>query len=603
MNSGKKRLILLLVVVALTLGFGPIGYAAPWNPEELMAVEELHPEMKGVGKTVFSGTRVEEFGVEILAVLKNVRPGGDLILARLSGGPLEHAGVIGGMSGSPVYIGGKLIGAVAYGWSFAKEPIAGITPIGEMLELLEGGGAETPEGLTLEYPNKEDDKPLFSDIRVPGESLVGRSIRGSLSLTPIWTPLTLSGFDERVVELMTPTLEKWGMIPILGGSAVEGVGPDSLVPGAAIGVQLVRGDASASAIGTLTYRKGGRVIAFGHPMFFAGPIDLPLTGAYVHSILPSQVSSFKFASPTQPMGKVDQDRRAGVAGIINPKALPQLIPMHIRLTTGDQIKDYQFEVVEHKLFSPFFVGWTMLNTILTSGRKLGECTLKLHMRIELGDRSAITREDLFSGPSVPLRVTDAVSGPVQLLMDNEFEPVNIEGISLDIHIDERRRTANIEGIRVNRVRVRPGEEVELEVLLKPYHEGTIIEKVSLKIPRDVPEGQVQLRVGDALSAQAWEVARLPLEYKPQNLDQLIDHLEKKESNNQIVVELFLPRQGAMVQGRELPCPPPSILSVIRPHKQTGEVYLTEGISLLRQRLFTNYVVRGSETLNLIIIRE
>lgn len=603
-----KKIWPILLITGLIYILGPNGHAADLNPDEFMAVDKLKPGMKGIGKTVFSGTRIEEFQVEILAVLKNVRPKGDLILARVSGGPLDETGVIAGMSGSPVYIDGKLIGAVAYSWPFAKEPIAGITPISEMLEVFEKEETGDSGTTLLRFNSLDglDSVRSFSDLSISGDLVDDhpylKDYQG-FALIPIRTPVTLSGFDSRVIELMSPMFSKLGLIPVQGGSGSEAMDPTDFVPGAAIGVQLVRGDATISGIGTLTYRKGDRVIAFGHPLFFAGSIDLPMTGAYVHSIMPSQVCSFRFASSIKLLGKIGQDRRAGISGTIG--SLPELIPLHIRLRTDGErnSEDYQFEIIDHKLFSPLFVGWTVLNTVLSSGKARGDCALKLRMDISLGGQSTISKEDLFSGPSVPVSAADAVSRPIFLLMSNEFEEVDIEDISLTIFIEERRRTTRIEGVRINKERVRPGESLELKVFVKPYHEDGVTERIELKIPEDTPEGRVQIRVGDASSAQAWKMERLPLTHRPRNLSQLIDILEKEESNNDIIVEVFLARRGAMVKGEELPSLPPSILSVMRSSKQTGEGDLTEGTVLLKRKLSTDYVVSGSEVLPLEVNKE
>ena len=319
-----------------------------------MDPDQLKPGMKGVGKTVFQGMKVEEFGVEILGVLKKWRPDGDLILAKLSGGPLEKTGVIAGMSGSPVYIQGKLIGAIAYAWPFATQPIVGITPIGEMLEIPREGG---------EWGEASPQK-----------------MGGTYSLSPLVTPVMLSGFSPQVLEEMVPFLKGLGCFPLQAeGQGMEGqdVRPQ---PGSAIGVQLVRGDAEAIAVGTLTYMDGDRVYAFGHSFLNAGGVDFPFTGVYVHSILPSQVISFRFTSSAAPWGRISQDTEAGISGFF--KARAKLIPLKISISSAGPVRDYRFEIVDHKMLSSLFFRWASLNVLLS---RLGnrEATLRVSSLISL----------------------------------------------------------------------------------------------------------------------------------------------------------------------------------------------------------------------------
>ncbi|MCD5401397.1 hypothetical protein LR013_02225, partial [candidate division NPL-UPA2 bacterium] len=279
-----------------------------------MGVEELRSGMRGIGRTVFSGTKVEDFDVEILGVLENVWPRGDLILVRLEGGPLERTGVISGMSGSPIYIEGRLIGALAYAWPFSREAIAGVTPIKDMLSIWEAD------------KNIRGDEASWSWE----QPLTGESGPGAFTLKPLPSPLTLSGFDPQVIREMELTLSRFGFLITQGGG---GAAPEkeevSLVPGAAVGVPLIKGDLNATVIGTLTYRRGDKILALGHPMLFGGTVDLPLSGAYIQALMPSQFISFKLGSATQTVGRISQDRRAAIAGEVGNFA--RMIPFEVKI--------------------------------------------------------------------------------------------------------------------------------------------------------------------------------------------------------------------------------------------------------------------------------
>ena len=326
MNSAKFKMKFLLFLFYLSV---------PVLATEYMPTHEIQAGMKGIGKTVFQGTQVDSFEVEILGVMRNVRPRGDIIIARLSGGPLEKTGIIAGMSGSPVYIHGKLIGALAFAWPFSKEPIAGITPISEMLQIVQWvsrlEGEEDQEMGMVEDLKFEISEDILShnDLRYP---------HSTFEMTPIQTPLILSGFDERSLKDARQLFEPLGLLPVQGGIAGEENSPDAdaLVPGSAVGVQLISGDARAGALGTVTERKGKQILAFGHPFLWTGEVDFPMTKGYIHSILPSQVISFKMGSPGKVVGRLIQDRRAGIFGKIGEYS--KMIPVDITIHRTDHSK-------------------------------------------------------------------------------------------------------------------------------------------------------------------------------------------------------------------------------------------------------------------------
>ena len=320
-RMGLARICVLLVAVfAVALAGIPI-----------MTVDELKPGMKGTGRSVFFGTEIKEFDVEVVDIMRHVWPRGDMILCRLSGQGLEESGLVAGMSGSPVYIDGKLVGAVSYAWSFAKEPLAGVTPAAQMLEI-------------WNEPDRSES---------PGGSRSGRTARsgGLAGLSALPLPVALSGFTPALAELVGPALKGFDLLPV-GAAGVLGATADTsaLVPGAAVGVALVSGDVQLSGIGTLTCREGNRILAFGHPMSRAGNVRMPMVGGVIHSVVPSVASSFKLFSPTAPLGTINQDRLAGVGGYIGP--VPAMLPVTAVVSSPSGLDTYRFRIVEQEQLAP-----------------------------------------------------------------------------------------------------------------------------------------------------------------------------------------------------------------------------------------------------------
>lgn len=538
-----------------------------------MTPDQLKPGMKGVGKTVFQGMKVEEFEVEILGVLKKWRPNGDLILAKLSGGPLEKTGVIAGMSGSPVYVQGDLIGAVAYAWPFSTQPIAGITPIKEMLEVTQGG-----KGWGEVFPQES-----------------GRTS----NLIPLATPVMLSGFSPQVLEEMVPFLEGLGLFPLFSegqGGGGEDVRPQ---PGSAIGVQLVRGDAEAIAVGTLTHMDGDRVYAFGHSFLNAGGVDFPFTGVYVHSILPNQIISFCFTSSAAPWGKINQDTEAGISGVFKAKA--KLIPLKISLASSDATRDYHFEIVDHKFLSSQFFRWASLNALLSS---LGsrEATLRVSSQISLKGFPPLERENLFTGSAPFFPLVAKLSDLIKRLQENDFKRAQIARVSLKIEIEEGRKSAILQGLWLDRDIVKPGSKVILTLFFQPYSGSPFIKKVEIPIPFNVPEGQLWVKAGTGKCVHDWEKERNPYYDLSRNFPQLLENMRREKGNDMVKVELLSSASGYSVEGRELPCLPPSALEVMSSTPGKGERGLVKGGKIFESWLRLGCSVSGCQEVPLEVKR-
>jgi hypothetical protein len=506
------------------------------------------------------------------------------------------------MSGSPVYVEGKLIGAVAYTWPFAKEPIAGITPIAEMLNVMRDNRQEEMGSLPQQV------YPLTSSqtaIRVPKEiALANPQVEGlqGATLKPIATPLVLSGFDSEVIERMSPQLAEWGLIPLQGGGTTAQQPDDlTLEPGSPLGVQLVGGDLSATNIGTLTSRRGNQVVAFGHRMFLSGSVSFPMTGVYIHDVMPSQALSFKLGAATQILGTIQQDRYPAVAGIIGQ--MPDMLPVEVQIGSASEKEKYQFQVIRDRELCPYFALYSLFNTVLVAEKLYGDATIKSQLSIQIQGYPDLRLQNLYSGHQAVYHTCLRLLSPLYAIVQNPFKKVRIEDVRFDIEVQERIRSAWINGVRVDKKTVRPGEEVQATVTLEQYLGQCFSRKISLKIPEDVPEGKILLWVGDAQTHKAWEQKRAPDKYLPKNLTHLLQILSSEEKNNTLIVQLFGPEKGLTVEAREMPSLPASILAVMESSKQTGQIGSVAGTVIAKKQIGTDFVLSGSYSVPLEVSRE
>lgn len=553
-----------IVSVSLASGFTPLEGDSLTG---FMSVEELKPGMKGIGKTVFSGKEISEFEVEIIGVLKKVFPKGDMILVRLKHELLDKTGLISGMSGSPVYIDGKLIGAIAYGWMFTEETIAGVTPIMEMLPLLD---EDTQVRKTTRLGKLKLSKPFSYGKHTLREIVVSPYARPEYSsfpmaLTPIATPLMVGGFTQDVMNEMEPVFREVGLLPVQSGGSEEGSA--DIVPGAVVGAQLVSGDCELTALGTLTYSHEGKILAFGHPMLGAGKVDFPMTGGSVHTIVQSQLFSFRLTSPTTPFGRISRDTRVAISGEVGK--FPELIPLSIVIKTPDEKKEFNYQMIDNELLSPNLLRFCILNSVLSTSSPVEKATT-LNLRIQLKDYpEPVTIENTF-GRSIPVRQwLEEITYLLTEIMNNQFEKVDVQDINLEVELSDTPLSAVIESIRIDKLEVKPGEDINLTVIVKPYGEEYTQVRTKIAIPEDLPDGELTVIVCDAKGSVEMTGARNPEKLRPHSFTQLIELFQEIEKNNEIVVRVFTPFGGVTVRGQELPSLPPSLVSIMSSSRETG----------------------------------
>ncbi len=560
---------------------------------ETMPVEELRRGMLGIGRTVFQGTRIDTFQVEILGVLHNaIGPRSDLILARLSGGPLSNTGVILGMSGSPVYVDGKLIGAVSYRvGAFAKEPIAGITPIAAMVDLFNRPAA--PEGVSSAARLK----------KAGARRLIDLAGMDAAELTPISLPIVISGFAPQAVEDFRQAFSDLGWTPVQGGGGVDpGLPAGGFEPGAALGVQLVRGDLSVTGIGTLTHRDGDRVVGFGHSMIFGGATAFPMTGAYIHEVLPSQSASFKLGVAGRTMGAIVQDRAPGIAGTIGLEV--DMMPVQINLRSPGKEAQFRMEVLRDRDLSPTLLRIAVFSAMVSSEKLTGEVTVKSRVRIDLNGRPSVEAENVYAGALGLGSAVLGVTTPFANLIRNPFQPIRIERVTFDLDVEaERAHTAHIQAIGLQKTSFQPGDTVRVTVSLRPYWGGLRQVEEAMVIPNQMPGGRLILRVSSASAHVKQEAKRAPGEYNARNLDHLIRLLGRAGRNNEMVVELLSGAQGVTIEGREVSRLPSSVLSALQFARSSDAVKQVRQTVVQRVRIPTDYVLSGSQIVVLNVNRK
>ena len=584
-------------------------------------VDELKAGMIGTGRTVFEGDRLDEFKVHILGVLRNViGPRRDLIIARLEGGPLAHTGVIAGMSGSPVYIDGRLLGAVSYSLGqFSKEPIAGITPIDEMIDAATFAAPRpaaarvelqlpiTPDGMRASLRQAFSWTRPFADSPADVQVLGAPGVNAGLGtmLRPIATPISFGGFESSVIDPLAAAFRDQGFMPMMTGvqagaftqSANGAQSSAVLRPGDPVGVGLMSGDMSLGATGTVTEVEGNRVYAFGHPFYGLGPTQFPMTKAYVVTLLPSLANSMKLASTGEVIGTVHQDRATTIAGTLG--AGPQMIPLRINLTSDRGTKKtFNMAMVNDQLFTPLLTYVSIANTLTSYERQNGAASYVVRGSASVKGHGTVAFEDLFTGDQGSIGAATYVVAPINLLLRNAFEEVEFERLELNIDASEQARTATIERVWVDGTRVKAGSRVDLKVLLRTYRG----EEITRTVPVDVPPnaaGSLSVMVSDGTRLSQWEARELQVQpLQTRDLQQMIRVLNNARKNNRLYVRLLGRDQGAVVKGESLSALPPSVMGVLESDRNGGSFRALQNAVLGEYEVATEHAITGTRTLTL-----
>ena len=617
------RFILVLVLALAGLCSAAVAQQSPAATgvadARLFPLEDVRPGMKGTARTVFSGTEAEEFGVEILGVLPGFpAPRQSAIIARLTGKNVERTGVFAGMSGSPVFIDGKLVGAIAFSFPFAKEPIAGITPIKQMIDIFERGSErrtgtpQTPHTISFTQLASTDWKPSLPKPAVSGAPLVANVSAGSPLLpylgqqfSPIATPLVFGGITQDSLNLFAPELMANGLLPVssVGGAAsITRLAPTNdktLLPGTSVSVQLVRGDYSIAASGTVTFRDDKRIYAFGHPFLSLGAADMPMTEASVVTVIPNTNNSFKLSVPGQMVGAISQDRATGIYGQLGQA--PKMIPVKINLhTSRDRTETFNYEVANDSFLTPLLLNITIYNTITSSERSVGDSTISVNGKINVVGQDEVNLDRRFSGQNAPVLAAGSVAVPTATLLTSGFDNVQIGGVTLDITSTDEKNAGALERISLDRTEVHPGENVEVQAYVRTESGKQFVQPIPVQIPQDVPPGQLLVFVGDGGALQEGSAAKA---FVPQDLSQLVGAINKMKKSDRLYVKLFRITPGAVIGTSEMPNLPPSVVATLNSDRSSGGYTPTILSPIYEKELPpADFVISGQQLIAIDVVR-
>jgi len=572
-NGMRKFVLALAAFSCLTLpGFAAEkSTATPTRKTETIPVSQIHPGMRGYALTVFQGTKPESMDVEVLGVLKNMNgPKGDIILVRLHGEKAEYTGVVAGMSGSPVYFDGKLAGALAFRiGEFSKEPIAGVTPIADMLEINAFDKSLAPG------PSAAATADSNAATKTSGPGLPADAAIQSFAnyLKPIEAPLVFTGFGEEAVKMFAPQFAASGIVPVMGaGSASDEKQPEPLEAGSAVSAVLVRGDMDIAATCTVTYIDPQRLLACGHPLLQFGSVDLPMTKANVLATLPSPLNAFKIVNTTEAAGAFVQDRHTGIMGLLNKE--PEMIPVTLNIHNGAASKEIHYEVLNNPRLSPVAMMATVFNALHGINDYGEETTYRFKGLISVKGYPEVTLQNVFaptdSGQPAAFLAALALGDRFGRIYDNPFDVPAVKSVKLDFDLVKERRQARLESARTDLTEARPGDEITVETVLAPYRGERVVRQIPIRIPTSASKGPLRILVSDGDTLDRMRRA-MPMMARKLDLASTIALLNKEHSNNRVYVSLLEADPEAMVADKVMPALPYSVMNVMDGMRGTQEM--------------------------------
>lgn len=581
---------------------------APAGSAQIMPLAEVKEGMRGTARTVFRGTEPEAFNVEILGILPSaVGPRQDLIIGKLSGGGADRTHVFAGMSGSPVYIDGKLVGAISYSFPFSKEPICGITPVEQMITIFEQnpGAKRTsqPRAVSFAELAATEWKPNFPRQATVASSLAASTIPSIAGQTfqPIATPLTFSGFSQETLNLFAPQLMSVGLMPVasVGGGAkmtpLKKYDDKTLQGGTSVSMQLTRGDYSLAAAGTVTFRDGEKVYAFGHPFLSLGTADLPMSESHVITVIPNLNNSFKLAVPDAMVGTMTQDRNTGVFGKLGQA--PKMIPVKLNLQTSREKQEtFNFEVAKDDFLTPLLLNIAIYNSISAMERSIGDSTIQIEGDIKVKGQEPIKIERRFTGAQAMQHAAGSVAVPVNALLRSGFDEAEISEVVLNVSSTDGNQAAVLERIALDRTEVKTGESFEVQAFVRNKAGQIFVQRTPVTVPKDTPAGTLLVSVGDGGSVQQVAASR---SFVPKNLGELIKTINEIKKNDRLYVQTYRVTNGAIIGAKELPNLPPSVLATLNNDRTAGGFTPTV-LTVLTEQVIApaDYVITGQQVLTI-----
>ncbi len=606
--------VFLLAALSATAQFQTVSTSG--SGVKVFPLSEIKEGMRGTARSVFRGTEPEEFTVEILGIVPNyIGPRQDMIVGRLSGANAERTFVFAGMSGSPVYIDGKLVGAISYSFPFAKEPIAGITPFEQMVSVVEQGPARKAAAIgprsfsysELMSPNWLPDvnsRPVGAAVTGFGADSRLMSVAGQ-TFTPIATPITISGISKKTLDSLTPMFERAGLMPVSASGGDTELKPlkkataATLLGGTSVVVHLSRGDIQIAAAGTVTLRDGNKIYAFGHPFFSLGSAELPMSESHVVTVVPNANNSFKLAVPDDLVGTMTQDRATGIYGMLGQS--PRMLPVKIKLTTSrGRSEEVNFESAFDELLTPLIINAGIGNAISANERGIGDTTIELSGEITIKGEEPIRINRRFTGPQATALTAAAGAVPLSALLRANFDGLQITGVNLNLNAVDGSKTAVIDRISVDRTQVKAGETVEIVATARTESGKLMFEKIPFTIPVGTAPGQLAIAVGDGAAVS--QNAAIT-QFTPRTATELISILNRLKRSDRLYAVATRASAGAIVGSSEMPNLPPSMLATLNNDRTAGGSKPSVSTIVYEIEIAPGeYIISGSQTLNIEVIR-
>lgn len=563
----------------------PVGAftAGALTDKDILTADQLRPGMTGYGLTVFAGAKPEKFDVEIISVLRNYQPRTDMILIRCAGHGLEKTGIAAGMSGSPIYIDGKLIGALAFGWQFNVQPIAGVQPIAQMLSN-SGVKCSLPPASQCDL-SMEPSGPAAAARSGGSVSLMGvfskdeavrraadrqfaakAKFRGDdTQLTPLAIPLTISGGSSAAMDYLRGELGDSGMVAVRsGGGSGSGSGDPRMAdariePGSTLAVPLLSGDMDAAAIGTVTAVINDRVLAFGHPMWGEGPVNIPMATGIIHTFIPSMMSSFKMGSCGPVVGAIRRDESHSILGVMGQK--PYMAPMTVKVSDwdGGEPKVYHYRVADDWFFTARMAAMAAVSSVTADHGSPLELTVSYRGAVKFNGFEPYTFEGIGIGQGALGEMAMRIALPIRGMLNNAWGKAMVESIDLEVRAVNTMRMARIEHVRAEATTLAPGEPVVIRATLEQWKKPRLEKTFTVNLPADLPDGTYSLSLLDADSYRSVMQQHDPRTYAPENMREMVEGFRRlaQPRDDNFYLVLTLPKGGLVGRDERLPSLPPS----------------------------------------------
>ncbi len=581
-----------------------------------LRLSDVKEGMRGTAKTVFRGSVPEEFSVEILGVVPGgIGPKQDMIVGRISGGGADRTAVFAGMSGSPVYIDGKLVGAISYSFPFSKEAICGITPIEQMVNIFENRVpartvAREPRTFSFAELASTD---VFGGLSKPASNgIVSGVSQGSpmmavagQSFQRIATPITFTGISQQTLSMFSPQLVRSGLLPVAAAGGAAAMSPmktadaNTLVGGTSVSMQLTRGDYSMAAAGTVTLRDGDKIYAFGHPFLNLGSSDLPMSESHVVTVIPNVNNSFKLAVPDAMVGSMTQDLATGVFGKLG-KA-PAMIPVRLNIQTSrGATEEVNFEVARDEFLTPLLLNMAIYNAVTANERGLGDTTVDIKSTVKLKGQVPILIQRKFAGAQAQLMASGSVVAPVNVLLKSRFDDLNIEGITVDIASTDGTHTGILDRLSVDKTQVKAGETIEIQAFARTNAGRVFIQRIPVTIPKDTPAGAFKIIIGDGSQVQKESASQ---HFVPATLADLVAAINDLKTSDRFYAVGTRTSTGAVVGSSEMPNLPPSMIATLNNDRTTGVVKPTVQTVVIEKTLPpSEMIITGQQSVSIEIVR-